>query len=133
MKNAMLLMLVGALLGAVAASFIVPPMLSWYTAPGGLPQGASIPALVQIPEVIRYATSRLLLGQSIGAGSAPSPAWPSASRSDAGRSRPRRHLLADSHFYLLTSNFYLPYLGFGAIPSFLSDAASVGSSSFPTG
>lgn len=68
MKNAMLMMLVGALLGAVAASFIVPPMLSWYTAPGGLPQGATIPALVQIPEVIRYATSRLLLGQSIGAG-----------------------------------------------------------------
>lgn len=68
MKNAMLLMLVGALLGAVAASFIVPPMLSWYTAPAGLPQGATISSLVPIPEVIRYAISRLLWGQSIGAG-----------------------------------------------------------------
>jgi hypothetical protein len=67
MKNAMLIMLVGALIGTVAASFIVPPMLSWYTAPGGLPQGASIPALVNIPDVIRYATTRLLWGQLLGA------------------------------------------------------------------
>ncbi len=68
MKNALLLMLTGAVLGAIAASFIVPPMLSWYTAPGGLPQGASIQAVVQIPEVIRYATTRLLWGQAIGGG-----------------------------------------------------------------
>ncbi len=68
MKNALLLMLTGAVLGAVAASFIVPPMLSWYTAPGGLPQGASIQAVVQIPEVIRYATTRLLWGQAVGGG-----------------------------------------------------------------
>ena len=67
MKNALLLMLSGALLGAIVASFIVPPMLSWYTSPGGLPQGAAIPALVQIPEVIRYATTRLMWGQTIGA------------------------------------------------------------------
>ncbi|MEQ1729936.1 MAG: hypothetical protein ABL982_16345 [Vicinamibacterales bacterium] len=68
MKNALLLMLTGAVLGAIVASFIVPPMLSWYTAPGGLPQGASIQAVVQIPEVIRYATTRLLWGQAIGGG-----------------------------------------------------------------
>lgn len=68
MKNALLLMLSGALAGAVIASLIVPPMLSWYTSPGGLPQGAAIPAIVQIPEVIRYATTRLMWGQSIGAG-----------------------------------------------------------------
>jgi hypothetical protein len=68
MKTALLLMLSGAITGAVAASFIVPPMLSWYTSPGGLPQGAAIPAVVQIPEVIRYATTRLLWGQAIGAG-----------------------------------------------------------------
>jgi hypothetical protein len=67
-KTALLLMLAGALLGAAVASFLVPPMLSWYTSPGGLPQGAQIPAVVQIPEVIRYATSRLLLGQAIGGG-----------------------------------------------------------------
>jgi len=66
MKNAFILVLVGALVGVVAASFIVPPMLGWYSSPGGLPQGAQVQAVVQIPEVIRYATSRLLMGQSIG-------------------------------------------------------------------
>src|SRR5678815_1614792 len=65
-KTALLLMLAGALLGASVASFLVPPMLSWYTSPGGLPQGAQVPAVVQIPEVIRYATSKLLLGQAVG-------------------------------------------------------------------
>lgn len=68
MKNALILMLAGALLGVSAASFLVPPMLSWYTSPGGLPQGSQVQAVVQIPEVIRYATSRLLWGQTIGGG-----------------------------------------------------------------
>src|SRR5258708_27421976 len=61
-------MLVGALAGIVAASYIGPPALGWYTSPGGLPQGAQIQAVVQIPEVIRYATSRLIQGQAIGGG-----------------------------------------------------------------
>ena len=68
MKTAFILMLIGALVGVVAASFIVPPMLGWYSSPGGLPQGAQVQAVVQIPEVIRYATSRLLMGQTIGGG-----------------------------------------------------------------
>jgi hypothetical protein len=68
MKTAMILILTGALVGVAAASFFVPPMLSWYTSPGGLPKGAEVQAVVQIPEVIRYATSRLLWGQAIGAG-----------------------------------------------------------------
>ena len=68
MKTTVVLMLAGALIGVVAASLIVPPALAWYTAPGGLPQGAQIQAVVQIPEVIRYATTRLLNGQLIGAG-----------------------------------------------------------------
>jgi hypothetical protein len=68
MKNALILMLSGALLGAAVASLLVPPMLSWYTSPGGLPQGAQIQAVVQIPEVVRYVTSRLLWGQVIGGG-----------------------------------------------------------------
>ncbi|HXD73560.1 MAG TPA: hypothetical protein VN628_07485 [Vicinamibacterales bacterium] len=67
MKTTLILMLVGALVGVVAASFIVPPALAWYTSPGGLPQGAQIPAVVQIPEVIRYATTKLLHGQLLGA------------------------------------------------------------------
>ena len=68
MKTVLILILFGALVGISAASFLVPPMLSWYTSPGGLPQGAQIQAVVQIPEVIRYATSKLLWGQTIGAG-----------------------------------------------------------------
>lgn len=59
--------LAGALVGAAVASFIVPPALAWYSTPGGLPQGAQIQALVQIAEVIRYATSRLIRGQVVGA------------------------------------------------------------------
>jgi hypothetical protein len=57
MKTALILMLAGALVGVMVASLLVPPMLSWYTSPGGLPQGSQIQAVVQIPEVIRYATS----------------------------------------------------------------------------
>lgn len=59
--------LAGALLGIAIASLVVPPALAWYTAPGGLPQGAQIQALVEIPEVIRYSTGRLIRGQLIGA------------------------------------------------------------------
>jgi hypothetical protein len=59
--------LAGALLGIAIASLVVPPALAWYTAPGGLPQGAQIQALVQIPEVIKYSTGRLMRGQLIGA------------------------------------------------------------------
>jgi hypothetical protein len=68
MKNALILMLSGALVGVIAASFLVPPMLSWYASPGGLPQGAQIQALVQIPDVVHYVASRLLWGQGIGGG-----------------------------------------------------------------
>jgi hypothetical protein len=67
-KTAIILTLLGALIGIVLASYIVPPALSWYTAPGGLPQGTQIQALVQIPDVIKYATGRLIRGQMIGAG-----------------------------------------------------------------
>lgn len=68
MRTGLILMLAGALVGIAVASAFVPPMLSWYTSPGGLPQGAQVQAVVQIPEVIRYATSKLILWQSIGAG-----------------------------------------------------------------
>ena len=68
MKTVLICVLSGALLGVVVASFVVPPALSWYTTPGGLPKGAQIQALVEIPEVIRYATGRLMRGQLIGGG-----------------------------------------------------------------
>jgi hypothetical protein len=67
-KTIFILVLVGAIVGATIASFVVPPALAWYTSPGGLPQGAQIQAVVQIPEVIKYATGRLIRGQLIGGG-----------------------------------------------------------------
>ena len=67
MKTLLIWALAGALLGIAIASLVVPPALSWYSAPGGLPEGTQIQALVQIPEVIRYATGKLIRGQMIGA------------------------------------------------------------------
>ena len=67
MKTTVILVLAGCLIGAGLASWIVPPALAWYTTPGGLPQGAEVQAVVQISEVIRYSTSRLIRGQLIGA------------------------------------------------------------------
>jgi hypothetical protein len=68
MKTTLIYTLAGALLGVVVSSLVVPPALSWYSAPGGLPEGAQIQAIVQIPEVIRYATGKLIRAQLIGAG-----------------------------------------------------------------
>ena len=68
MKTTLILTLTGALLGVAVASYVVPPALSWYSAPGGLPENTEIRALVQIPEVIRYATAKLIYGQAVGAG-----------------------------------------------------------------
>src|SRR5262245_35803447 len=68
MKTTLILVLAGALAGVLLASWIVPPALAWYTSPGGLPKGAEIQAVVQISEVIRYSTSRLIRSQLIGAG-----------------------------------------------------------------
>jgi hypothetical protein len=67
MKTTLIFVLAGAFIGAAIASLVVPPALAWYTSPGGLPRGADIPAVVQIPEVIRYATTNLIWGQLVGA------------------------------------------------------------------
>ena len=67
MKTVLILLLLGALLGVAAASFVVPPALSWYNAPGALQKGGQVQALVNIPEVIRYTTDRLIRSQAIGA------------------------------------------------------------------
>jgi hypothetical protein len=67
-KTYLIFTLLGALLGAAAASVIVPPALTWYASPGGLPKGAQVQVIVQVPEIMKYATSKLILGQSIGAG-----------------------------------------------------------------
>ena len=68
MRGILIWILAGALLGAVAASFIVPPMLSWYNEAGYLARGGQPAAMVNLPEVVRYATTRLIRGQAIGAG-----------------------------------------------------------------
>jgi len=67
-KTVLVFMLVGALLGAVAASFVVPPMLSWYNEPGSIAPGKDVQTLCNLPELIRYTSNRLLLGQLVGAG-----------------------------------------------------------------
>jgi hypothetical protein len=58
--------LVGAILGIVAASFVVPPMLSWYNEAGYRTGGAQPQTVVHLPDVIRYATTGLIRGQAIG-------------------------------------------------------------------
>jgi len=68
MKTHLIFLLIGALLGAALASVVVPPTLSWYATPGGMPKGAQVQVIVQMPEVIHYATSKLIIGQAIGAG-----------------------------------------------------------------
>jgi gas vesicle protein len=70
MKTVIIFTLVGALIGVAAASLIVPPTLSWYNETGFLSQkdqAGQVQAMVNIPQVIRYATDRLIKGQLIGA------------------------------------------------------------------
>jgi hypothetical protein len=66
MKSLLIWILLGALLGIVAASFIVPPMLSWYNEAGYLAKEGQPAAMVNLPEVVKYATTRLIRGQFIG-------------------------------------------------------------------
>lgn len=68
MKSVVIWILAGALLGVAAASVIVPPMLSWYNEAGYLSQGSQPTAMVNLPQVVRYATARLIRGQAIGGG-----------------------------------------------------------------
>jgi hypothetical protein len=67
-KTVLVFMLVGAVLGAVAASFVVPPILSWYNEPGSITPGQDEQTLCNLPQLIRYTSRRLLIGQLIGAG-----------------------------------------------------------------
>lgn len=69
MRTVLVFTLLGALLGAVAASFIVPPWLGWYNATGAIAGARQVETLCNVPELIRYATNRLLVGQLIGAAS----------------------------------------------------------------
>jgi hypothetical protein len=68
MKRLLVFGLVGALVGVVVASLVVPPTLSWYNEPGDIsPQGKSaVQVLCNIPDIIHYTSRRLLEGQLIG-------------------------------------------------------------------
>jgi hypothetical protein len=66
-KSILIFMMMGAIVGAVVASFVVPPMLGWYNAPGAIKPGGPVESICNLPEVIRYTSNRLLLGQLIGA------------------------------------------------------------------
>ena len=68
MKTVLVYLMIGALLGAVAASFIVPPVLAWYNQPGDISSSHQVQTLCDLPELIRYTSSRILRGQLIGAG-----------------------------------------------------------------
>jgi len=65
-KTVIIFVLLGAILGAVAASFIAPPALGWYNEAGFLSQQGQ--SLVNLPQVIKYTSDRLLKAQLIGAG-----------------------------------------------------------------
>ena len=60
-------MLVGAVLGTVVASLVVPSWLGWYNATGAIAGAKSVETLCNVPELIRYATKALLKGQVAGA------------------------------------------------------------------
>ena len=72
------------------------PALAWYTSPGGLTGGAAIPAVWQIPEVIRYATTSLIGGQPIGAADHHRAHHRHHGRTPAARGRRRRRSESDN-------------------------------------
>ena len=67
LNTILLFMLIGAAIGIVAASFIAPPFLTWYSEPGGINQGKQVEVLCNIPNVVHYAVSHLLRAQLVGA------------------------------------------------------------------
>ena len=67
-KTVLVFVMVGAILGTVIASFVVPPMLSWYNEPGAISAGKEVSTICNIPELIRYTSKRVFVGQGIGAG-----------------------------------------------------------------
>ena len=67
MKTVLVFMLVGAVAGAVAASFIVPPVLSWYSEPAAKEPGKQVETICDPAYMVRYTASWLLRGQLIGA------------------------------------------------------------------
>lgn len=67
MKTTLIFVLVGAILGAVVASLVVPPMLASLNEASFMTPQNPAQSLVKVPEVVRYASSRLIRGQLVGA------------------------------------------------------------------
>jgi hypothetical protein len=67
-RTVIIFVLLGAILGAVAASLVVPPALGWYNEAGFLSQSGQVQTMVNLPQIIKYATDRLIKAQAIGAG-----------------------------------------------------------------
>jgi gas vesicle protein len=67
LKTLLIWTLFGAIAGAVVASLLVPSALSWYNEAGYATRSNQVPSLVNVPDVVRYATRHLIHGQLIGA------------------------------------------------------------------
>lgn len=66
MRHLLVWGLVGAIVGVVAASLVVPPLLAWYNEPGNISGGKTVQTLCNIPELVHYTSSRLIEGQLVG-------------------------------------------------------------------
>ena len=66
MRRLLILGLVGAIVGAVVASLVVPPWLAWYNEAGNISGGNTVQTLCNIPELVHYTSRRLIAGQLIG-------------------------------------------------------------------
>jgi glycerol uptake facilitator-like aquaporin len=67
-KTVLIFTLLGAILGALVASLVVPPLLGWYNEPGNISPGNQVQTLCNIPELIHYTARRIFIGQAAGAG-----------------------------------------------------------------
>ncbi len=67
-KTVIIFVLLGAILGAVAASIVAPPALGWYNEAGFLSQNGQPQVMVNLPQVIKYTSERILKAQAVGGG-----------------------------------------------------------------
>jgi hypothetical protein len=67
-KTVLIFVMVGAIVGAVAASFVVPPILSWYSEPGAIAPGKPPQTICDPAFMIYYTASHLFRWQLVGAG-----------------------------------------------------------------
>ena len=68
MRRLLVIGLVGAIVGAIVASLVVPPWLAWYNEPGNIAGGKNVQTLCDVPELVHYTARRLIAGQLVGSG-----------------------------------------------------------------